>query len=959
MADRHSQGVTERWTRVQTLFERALDRPEDERSAWLRAHCGDDPTLYHEVESLLDGDRERHPMFAGQATDLLSRDEIGDLLPSREGERVGAWVLGEPLGEGGMGTVYRADRAESDGPDGFRQPAALKLLKPGMDSQAVVARFRAERRILARLEHPGIARLLDGGLAEDGRPYFAMELVDGEPITAACDARRLDPDARLALFVRACEAVRYAHRSLVVHRDIKPSNLLVVETDEGLRPVLLDFGIARLLEDDHAGDLTRTGHRVLTPAYAAPEQVRGEPPTTATDVYALGGLLYRLLCGAAPLTTSGSPYEAEQAILSASPPRPSTRVTADAARLRGTTEAALVRRLRGDLDTICLKALRKEPERRYGSAGELLADVQRHLDGLPVEARPASRGYRVRKFIARHRAAVWGTAAGLAVIVGVTGVAFARVDAERDRAQNEAAKATEVSAFLEDLFASSDPAQSRGDEVTARELLEAGAERIETELAGQPEVQAQMYGTIGRVYRSLGLLDEAGAALERALALSTDGLAVARAQTALALLRIEQADYAPADSLLALALAAQRQGYDGPHGDLVQTLQTRAALIQQGGAEGYPEPFLMEALAMQRALHSGTHAGTADLLLGLARAHFNTGNFEAADSVLTEALKMRRELFGTVHPGISEALRELAQIRDVQRRDAEGLAVIREAIAIDSQLVGMEHPSMGENLYVQGTLLVELGQFDAATDMFEQTLAIDQFTLGPDHPYVALTLTQLGDVRRRAGDASGAVGYYRRALALQRRVLPEGHPSFGVTLGSLGLALADAGDLSEAESSLREALRVHRLSNDENGVVVLSRRSDLAGVLSQAGKHREAIAITRDALARRIEVRGEESAAAASGLRDLAAALRQQGTPESLREAREVSARALRVYRATHEPGSREMGMALLERADVLRASGQVREARPLYREALDTYRQALGADHPTVRSIERRLAAG
>ncbi|HIG75891.1 MAG TPA: tetratricopeptide repeat protein [Bacteroidetes bacterium] len=949
--------VSDRWTRVQTLFEHALDRPEDERSAWLRAECGGDPDLYREVEALLEGDRERHPMFAGHAADLLSGDELADLLPTREGERVGAWTLGETLGEGGMGTVYRAERADADGPEGFRQSAALKLVKPGMDSAAVLARFHAERRILARLQHPGIARLLDGGLTDAGHPFFAMELVEGEPITDACDARALSIDARLALFARACEAVRYAHQQLVVHRDLKPSNLLVVETPEGLRPVLLDFGIARLLEDDDAGDLTRTGHRVLTPAYAAPEQVRGEPPTTATDVYALGGLLYRLLCGASPIpTASRARHEAEQAILSETPPRPSTRATAEAARQRGTTEAALARRLRGDLDTICLKALRKEPSERYGSAAELLADVQRFRDGLPVEARPASRGYRVRKFVARHRAGVLGTAAALLALVALSGFYTVRLAGERDRAEAEAEKAAEVSAFLETLFTASDPAVSGGDEVTARELLEAGASRVEAELAGQPEVQAQMYGTIGRVYRSLGLMDEASAALGRALALSTEPLAVARAQAGLALLRVEQADYASADSLLTLALATQRR-LGGPDDDLVGTLQTRATLIQQGGAEGDPEPLLAEALALQRALHRGDHERTADLLVSLGRTHGNNGSVEAADSAFAEALDMRRRLVGAVHPRVSEALREIAQVRDVQRRDAEGLALIREAIAIDSQLVGMEHPSMGENLYVKGTLLVELARFDDATDVFEQTLAIDRVTLGPDHPYVALTLTQLGDVRRRAGDAPGAIRYYRQALALQRRVLPEDHPSVGLTLTQLGTALADAGDFGEAETTLREALRVRRLSNDENGPVVLSTRSELAAVLSRAGRHREAIAITRDALERRVRARGNESAAAASGLRDLAAALRQQGTDASLREAREVSARALRVYRATHEPGSREMAQALRERADVLWASGREEEARPVYREALETVRRALGADHPAAQSIEQRLA--
>ena len=392
-----------RWTRIQTLFEQALERPSDERTAWFRAQCGDDPEMYGHVAAMLDGADDEHDLFGGNALDLVSGDGPGlDLIPTREGEPVGPWVLGERIGAGGMGDVYRAHRT-----DGFEQTAAIKRVKPGMDSGAVLARFEAERQILARLQHPGIARLLGGGLTADERPYFAMELVDGEPITDYCDAHRLGVEARLNLFAQVCEAVRYAHRQLVVHRDLKPSNILVAAgtEDDAPRPVLLDFGIARVLGDD-AADLTQTGQRVLTPSYAAPEQIRGEAPTTATDVFALGGLLYRLLSGARPIQTEGrSPVEVERAVLEETPPAPSAAVTSEAADARGTTADALARRLRGDLDVICLTALSKEPERRYGSAAELLADVRRHLDGLPIDARPATRAYRVGKFVRRHRAA--------------------------------------------------------------------------------------------------------------------------------------------------------------------------------------------------------------------------------------------------------------------------------------------------------------------------------------------------------------------------------------------------------------------------------------------------------------------------------------------------------------------------------------------------------------------------
>ncbi|MDX1420057.1 MAG: serine/threonine-protein kinase, partial [Rubricoccaceae bacterium] len=641
------------WERVQTLFEQALEHDPDVRTAFLRRACGDDPALYEEVAALLAADEDTHPLLDGLALDALDVSE-SELLGSahRTDDTIGPWRLGERIGRGGMGEVYLAERVEG----GFAQTAALKLIKRGMDSEAVVRRFEAERQILARLEHPGIARLVGGGMADDGRPFFAMEYVEGEPITAYCDAHRLSVDARLRLFATVCEAVRYAHRNLVVHRDLKPSNILVSEDAEGRPQVkLLDFGIARLLATDDDALLTQTGHRVLTPAYAAPEQVTGGAVTTATDVYALGGLLYRLLCGQPPIETEGrTAQEVEADVLGAPPPPPSARATPEAAERRGTTPDRLARRLRGDLDTMALVALHKEPERRYGSAAELLDDVTRHLGGLPIEARRDSRGYRLTKFVGRHRAAVLATGGVVALVAVLVGFYTARLAAERDRAQGEADKAAEVSAFLASLFEGADPAQSRGADVTARELLAAGAQRVETELAGQPEVQAEMFGTIGRVYASLGLLDEASAALEKSLArldaAGADPLDRARAQTALGDLRVSQGNYAAADSLLRRALAVQRAGHDGPHEETAATLGALGDLLQERGDYPASEAPLLDALAMQQALHDGDHPTAAALLNSLGQTYYDLGRYDEAEAHYAEALAMRRRLHGDLHP---------------------------------------------------------------------------------------------------------------------------------------------------------------------------------------------------------------------------------------------------------------------------------------------------------------------
>ncbi len=961
-----------RWTAVQTLFEAALDRTPAERDAFLRAACintdGEiDADLYAEVASLVNV--EVHSLLQGLAVDAV---DLPAML-SMEDERVGPYRIVRELGRGGMGIVYLAER--DDG--AYEQAVALKLVKRGMDSESIVRRFEQERQILARLAHSGIARLLDGGLADDGRPYFAMEVVEGEPITAYCDARALGVEARLALFERVCDAVAYAHTRLIVHRDLKPSNILVIDGEAGPEVKLLDFGIARLLEHDGPG-LTWSGLRPMTPEYAAPEQVRGEPVTTAADVYALGTLLYELLAGRRPHALDRKkPRDLEEAILSAEPSRPSLAVrqavTLDAedgpravtpegvAHTRATTPERLTRRLAGDLDTITLKALAKEPDARYSSAEALADDIGRYRRGIPVEARRATAGYRVRKFVMRHRVGVATTAGVVAVLAAVIGFYTLRLAAERDRAQLEADKATEVSAFLTGLFSLSDPAESRGAEITARQLLAEGAERIENELATQPEVQAQMYGTLGRVYQSLGLSNDAERLLQRSLALherlDTDPLATARAQTALGDLAIDQGNYDVADSLLQRSLAAQRAGYDGPHEDLARTLQVQAALLQESGQWAAAEAPLLDALAMLRTLHDGDYDATADLLNSLGLTYFDLGRYDDSERYYAEALAMRRRLHGDLHPDVTQSLRQFSALQRRQRNYGEAEGLIREAIALDSQLVGLQHPTIGEDYYEYASLLKSTGRFEEATRVFNRTLAVDSVTIGGDHPFHALAIGELGMVRLAAGDAEGAVFYLRKALDLQRRVLPPNHPEIAAMLNKLGQALPRIGALEEGEQAIREALAIQRVSLDEDHPAVLSTRSALASLLSSVDRDDEAIALHRDILVRRQRTQGNDSPDAARSTYNLAAALRAKGTPEALAEARTVIADAVTRYRAIFPAESREMGYVLMEQADVLRASGETEEAATTYREADRVFRAALGDDHPILGRIERSLA--
>jgi serine/threonine-protein kinase len=552
----------ERWSRVEAVFAEAVALPPSRREASLSRACGGDLELRREVESLLAADE--------QAEDFLARPALS--APAHEaaslvGHTVGRYRLEEKLGEGGQGTVYLAARAD----EVYQQKVAVKVLDHGADRADLIARFRAERQILASLDHPGIARLLDGGATEDGRPYLVMEYIEGVPLDRYCDEHRLGLDRRIDLFRQVCASVEYAHQNLVVHRDLKPSNILV--GPDGV-PRLLDFGIAKLLQGAaHPGavEATRTGQRLMTPQYASPEQIEGQIITTASDVYSLGVLLYLLLTGRLPYRLRPSEGDSvERAVVEQLPERPSTAVDGPTlqalSEARGLRPRQLRRSLRGDLDTILLTALRKEPQRRYPSVSRFADDLRRYREGQPVLARPDSVGYRVRRFVGRHPVGVTAAGVCLAVVVGLAAtmtVQAVRLAHQRDEIRTERDKAQQVRAFLEEVFSGSDPSESRGETVTAREILDKGASRVMGKLAGQPDTQAALALAIGKVYLSLGLPDRAQPLLAQSLAqrLELHGerhVDVADSLMALSVLDQNEGDFAAAEERQRRALHIQR-----------------------------------------------------------------------------------------------------------------------------------------------------------------------------------------------------------------------------------------------------------------------------------------------------------------------------------------------------------------------------------------------------------------
>ncbi len=502
------------WEKVQILFSEALELKESERTSYLKEKCDGDEDLFNEVMTLLLADEEIHPILDRKASELINIEEKLNFV----GEQIGNYKLTKEIASGGMGTVFLAERCDGV----FEQEVALKIIKPGLSTIPIIRRFQYERQILANLQHPNIARLFDGGVTEDRRPYFTMEYVDGIPIDEYCDKNKLTINQRLNLFIKVCEAVQYAHNNLVIHRDIKPSNILIKE-DGTIK--LLDFGISKVLsaegENSDLPTITQAEIHLMTPEYSSPEQIKNSNISVATDVYSLGLVLYKLLSGKSAHEFKTRTFnEYEKVVCEQNIPKPSTVIirqnddeeeisTSELCENRKTQIKKLKKLLNGDLDNICMMALRKEPERRYATAEVLAYDIERYLKNLPILARKESFVYTSKKFIVRHKAAVTTAAVLFFVVNGLILFYTIQLKAERDKANLEAKKSEQVASFLQDLFLVSDPNESKGETITARELLDRGASRLMVGLEEEPEIKSQLLNTIGKVYTNLGLYNSA------------------------------------------------------------------------------------------------------------------------------------------------------------------------------------------------------------------------------------------------------------------------------------------------------------------------------------------------------------------------------------------------------------------------------------------------------------------
>lgn len=825
------------WPRIEALFHGALELPAADWPGFVEREAAGDSELVGEVLSLL-GAAEPTEDRVGEAVSSMMRLAGAD--DGRAPERIGPYRIVRELGRGGLATVYLALRDQP-----FRMEVALKLVRRGLDTEEIVQRFRQERQILAGLDHPQIARILDGGTTEDGRPYFVLERIEGEPIDQYAAGAGLGVEERLRLFIEVTRAVSYAHARLVVHRDLKPSNVMV--TREGA-PKLLDFGIAKLLDpelDPETAVATRQGLRLLTPAYASPEQVRGLPATTATDVYSLGVLLYRLLTGRHPfpLAGLGTAEALERTLHTLDPPAPSQALLQTAAEVddplwRGAeATATLGRRLAGDLDGIVLTALAREPERRYASVERLADDLTRHLEGRPVSARRPTWRYRAGRFARRNRLALAAVGLASAGLVGGAAAALwqaARAGEARDRAEGalaesetQRATAEAVTRFLIDLFEVSDPGQSRGTPVSARELLERGAQRVRTALAPEPRVQTAMLDTLGQVYLKLGDAEAAEPLARDALALATPGDALrgAALHNRLGLVLVHRGELDAAVTELHTALEIQRRS--GEPAELAATLNALGMARYQQGHFDQAEGALARAWGLRRQALGAADTATVESLNNLAAVWYQKRRLDAAEAGLREALALHRRSLGEDHPQVATNLNNLAALLLEQGRPAEARPLVEQALALRRRLFVPSHFQIAEALNNLGKIAQAQGETEHARAAFEEALATSRTTLGNEHPNVSSILINLGDLELEGGALGAAEGHFRTALVLRRRTLPAGHARLAGPLTRLGLVFVLQGRAAAALPWLDEAWAIQQSQQPAGSW----RRAETAGAL--------------------------------------------------------------------------------------------------------------------------------
>jgi eukaryotic-like serine/threonine-protein kinase len=838
----------EQWGKIKEIVGAALERDPSERPAFLNVACGADQSLRAEVESLLSAHASADGLSESALTQTFA--DAGKVSNS-----LGPYSLVHKLGEGGMGQVWLAEQTSP-----VRRKVALKLIKAGMYDDSVLRRFQSERQSLAIMDHPAIAKVFDAGTTPEGQPYFVMEYVPGVAITEYCDQKKLRIRARLELFMRACEGVQHAHQKATIHRDLKPANILVVEVDGKPMPRIIDFGLAKPVTPFVSGETTNTkiGGLVGTPGYMSPEQT--DPAVvdvdTRTDVYSLGVVLYELLTGFLPFDAERLKKLRLEEVLrhlrEEDPPRPSTKVSADRktsssrAQARGTEPKQLSSLLRGDLDWIAMKTLEKERNRRYGTPSELAADIERYLHNQPVVARPASAAYRLRKYVRRNRVGVAvasGAVALLVTFVVMQALQLRRTTRERDRANR-------ITEFMTSMFKVSDPGEARGNSITVREILDKSSREIETGLAKDPELQAQLMGTMGRVYVTLGLFPQAQTMLEKSLA--TSRLAGTITPTALlnmgrlSFLLMREGRYADAEKLLREANTGNQRVLGPGHVATLENLRYLATCLETEGKYEEADKVQRETLETARKSLGREHVETLLSMNVMANILDDERRFPAAEQLYRETWEIQRRTVGTEDPDTLTTASNLAGVVEEQGRLTEAEKLQRETLATRVRVLGAEHPDTLAVKLNLGNTLDAGGRHAEAEELYRQTLDAQRRVLGPENPDALMTQSNLGNALRKEGKYSEAEKMQRETLDVKRRVLGPEHPETVKCMGELAATLASDGKFDEARKLY--GTRVQVLSRDPLQNDVAGGWYDFGCGAALAGRREEALDLLRQAI---------------------------------------------------------------------------------------------------------------
>ena len=729
---------------------------------------------------------------------------------------IGPYHLLERIGQGGMGEVWLAEQKHP-----VRRRVALKLIKAGMNTREIVTRFESERQALALMDHPAIAKVFDAGSTPQGMPYVVMEYVAGVPITEYCDKHRLAMNERLELFVQVCSGVQHAHQKAIIHRDLKPSNILVTQVDGKPVPKIIDFGVAKAISQRLTAEtmFTHAGALIGTPEYMSPEQANSgsEDIDTRSDVYSLGVVLYELLVGALPLDLTEirdqAFFELLRRIREEDAPRPSTKLRTSsehssvAARNRGTEPAELDKQLKGDLDSIALKALEKERSRRYSSPSDLAGDIERYLHNEPVLAVPPSLAYRSGKFVRRHRLAVAASAIVALAVFGLIAslvIGSARVARERDRANREAQAAERVSDFLVGAFAISDPDESRGNKITAREVLDKGARQIETDLAGQPALQARLMSTMGKVYEGLGL-------------------------------------YEPARQLLDKAIGLQKKTLGPDHQETLASQRMLARILQYQAQYPAAEKLYSETLQKQERFLGSDAMDALRTKANLGSLYNEQGRYADAEKLLSETVKATTQASGQNSPETMSALHSLAIAYDGERQYAKEADIWEELYRLRSQTLGPDHPDTVNSMQNLAYVYYKVGKAAEAEKLQRQGLEIGRRVLGNDHPSVLLAIGNLANTLLSEGKPAEAEPLQREALEGRRRILGPNHPETQYAIANLANILSAQKRYREAEALYREALQGEIRVLGDNHPEIAFAWYNLATVEAVQGKRNDAL----------------------------------------------------------------------------------------------------------------------